>query len=350
MSGRIPSQTRMPTVLCGFGSVAAGLSKDKRMAKYFKYRSHADVLRDHPAFDWKAVIDPDPDARRIAREDWNVSIAVAHPDELPNEFTPEVAVLATPPVAREELLRSMPSVKAVVVEKPLGRTLKESHSFAKYCEEKGIVCQVNLFRRAERTYQELLDGIIEEHIGIAQAGTLIYGKGILNNGIHMIDLVRMLFGEIISVQTLGLGKNIELSCYVDIEVVVALTLDGGAVITMHPVDFSHYRDVLLDVWGTRGRLEILQEGLVLRRSPLTKHRALEGVMELAIDKPVTLTSYIGTSLYQVYDNLENAMQNSKQLLSSLENAIRSEMVVEAVKTSNRMGGSVVSLASIEKLS
>ena len=82
---------------------------------------------------------------------------------------------------------------------------------------------------------------------------------------------------------------------------------------------------------------------------MKEHRALEGVRELAMDEPVTLTSYIGTSLYQVYDNLENAMQESKQLLSSLENAIRSEMVVEAVKTSIRMGGNVISLASMEKL-
>lgn len=340
------NNTGWPTVLCGFGSVAAGIAKDKRMSKHFKYQTHAQVLKDHPAFDWQAVIEPDLDGQRLAREEWGVPIVVSHPNELPSDFIPEVAVLATPPAPREELLRAMPSIKAVVVEKPLGHSLAESISFSDYCKEMGIVAQVNFIRRIDRTYRELLSGPLQKDIGEAQAGTVIYGKGILNNGIHMIDLIRMLFGEITYVRALGPVKKTELLPD-DIDIVAALTLVNGAVITMQPINFRHYRDIVLDVWGTCGRLEVFQAGKFLRRSPVKQHRALENVNEIAIDETIALPSYLDTAYYQVYDDLAGAINGDGVVGSSLENAIRSETVVAAIKASAADDGAAVAVDSME---
>ncbi|MCG8509229.1 MAG: Gfo/Idh/MocA family oxidoreductase, partial [Rhodospirillales bacterium] len=104
------------------------------MARHIKYQAHAQVLRDHPDFDWQAVIDPDPQARRAARDDWGIPIAVARPQDLPPSFEPEVAILAVPPAPRSELVRDLPTVKALVVEKPLGDTFARSLEFARIVE------------------------------------------------------------------------------------------------------------------------------------------------------------------------------------------------------------------------
>ena len=332
------------TILVGFGSVAAGIAADRKMAKYIRYQTHAQVLREHPDFDWRAVVDPDSEVRRAAREDWNVPIVAASIAELPSDLRPEVAVLATKPDVRGEPIDQLPGLRAAVVEKPLGCRLEDSKAFVELCRRRGVMVQVNLFRRADRTYQPLLAGDLEEHVGAAQAVTALYGNGLLNNGLHMIDLARMLLGEVVAARALGPFRLLDKPVVPrDVDVAAALTLNNGCVVALQPLDFGFYRDVMLDVWGRKGRLEIYQEGLFLRRSPLKPHRALEGTMEVAIDEPIALPSYCGTAYYAVYDNLAGALKGECELLSPAENALKSETVVDAILRSALEGGRLVEI-------
>ena len=335
---------RWKTVLCGFGSVAAGIAKDKRMSRFIKYQTHAQVLNDHLEFDWLAVVDPDPEARRIARDEWNIPVVVEKPQDILEHFKPDVAILATGPGPRAEILRNLPSVKAAVVEKPLGYTFAEAKSFAELCKDRNVICQVNLFRRTDKTYHDLMLGKMQESVGETQAATILYGNGLLNNGVHMIDLVRMLLGEIVSVRALGsLEKARNQVVKDDIDVPCALTLDNGAIVTMHPLDFTHYRDVMLDIWGTRGRLEIYQEGLFLRLSSLNEHRAIEGYSEVDIDNSKNLESYCGTAYYELYDDLARSLRIGKQPSSPLDIALQAETIVDSIKISASQNGSLVQI-------
>lgn len=58
--------------IVGFGKMAQGYAEDPAMARHFPYATHAQVLRDHPGFDWRAVVDPSVDALAAARDGWNV--------------------------------------------------------------------------------------------------------------------------------------------------------------------------------------------------------------------------------------------------------------------------------------
>lgn len=58
------------TVLFGFGSVARGLADQPGRDKWYRYATHAQVLRDHPSFDWQAVVDVSDDALAAARDQW----------------------------------------------------------------------------------------------------------------------------------------------------------------------------------------------------------------------------------------------------------------------------------------
>ena len=46
------------------------------------------------------------------------------------------------------------------------------------------------------------------NVGKIQTGTIIYGNGLKNNGIHFIDQIRMILGEVSSVQALNKKKKI----------------------------------------------------------------------------------------------------------------------------------------------
>ena len=335
---------RWSTVLCGFGSVAAGISHDKHMARFIKYQTHAQVLRDHPDFDWQAVVDPDLQAQVAAREEWGVPIVVGTPQELPQGFHPHIAVLTTPPEPRVSLLHALPSLSGIVVEKPLGNTLEEARVFVDLCKERGVVVQVNLFRRSEETCRGLADGKLDDYVGTTQGATVIYGNGLLNNGIHMIDLVRMLLGEIIAVRAVGPQQTIDApSVKGDVNIACVLTLSNGAPVTMYPIDFHHYREVAIDIWGERGRLEIYQEGLFMRYSPLRPHRALEDTTEVAIDEPTDIQTKTGVAFYSLYENFAAAMKGKGELHSPLDSALRSETVADAVFRSARAEGALISL-------
>ena len=108
------------TIVIGFGQIAQGLGEDGRMAKFFTYATHAQVLRDHPGFQWLGVVDPSEEAQKAAREDWNVAHVSGDLSEVARQVEPEVAIIAAPPGARAEIVQQLPSLKAVLVEKPLG--------------------------------------------------------------------------------------------------------------------------------------------------------------------------------------------------------------------------------------
>src|SRR5205085_6759463 len=134
-----------------------------------RYAAHAQVLADHPAFDWCAVVDHSESAREAARTTWGVPTTVADARELgalANDI--EVAVLATPPASRARLLDHFPALRAVLVEKPLGRTLDESAAFLQRCRERGIAVQVNFWRRADERFREFAGGGLTAHVGALQ--------------------------------------------------------------------------------------------------------------------------------------------------------------------------------------
>ena len=338
---------RLKTALVGFGTVAVEIAKDRKMAKYIRYQTHAQVLQEHPDFDWQAVVDPDPVRRQCATDEWDIPIVVKSVSELLKCFCPDVMVIASPANVRGELLENLSEIKAILVEKPLGYNLDEAKAFVQRCQDFGIKLQVNLFRRADETNRMLLNGYLAEYIGPTQTALSLYGNGLFNNGIHMIDLIRMLLGEVTEVRALGPVQHLkEQAVKNDVNLALAMRLENDATVMMHPINFNYYRDVILDIWGEKGRLEIFQEGLFLRRSPLKPHRALEGHMEVAIDEPIYISSKSGEAYYQVYENLAAALNGECDLYSPGENALKSEAVIAAALASAADGKNTIMMDKI----
>ena len=99
------------------------------------------------------------------------------------------------------------------------------------------------------------------------------------------------------------------------------------------LDFRHYREVGLDIWGEHGRLSILNEGLGIYVCPREPNRAMENEKELRYEKFQRLKSTVGQALYHIYDNLAQAIRNGTSLWSSGQSAFKTMAVVEAVRDS-----------------
>jgi predicted dehydrogenase len=338
---------RWRTALVGAGKIGTGYAADPVMSRHFKYATHAQVLREHPAFEWIAVVDPSEEALAAAQSLWRVPIVARSVEELPARCEPDVLVLATPPHVRRAAIEAAPSVRAVLVEKPLGSTIDDARSFLAFCEQRHILVQVNLWRRADEVLERLRDGELARRIGAVQGGFCVYGNGLRNNGTHMIDLVRMLVGEVRGVQALSSVPPWRAGPLDgDVHVPFTLSIDHRVAVACLPLDFACYRENGLDLWGTNGRLVIDQEGLGVKLFSRTHNRAMSGEFEIASDQPELLEPTAGVAFYRMYSNLAAALEEHAALCSDGASALVTTRIVAAVERSAALGGAFVEVEAV----
>lgn len=325
------------TALIGFGRIAEAYASDPRLARHFKYATHAQVLRDHPAFDWHHVVDPDPGARKRAREAWDIAQVHESVHELPDDI--EVAVISTPADVRRSVLENLPRVEAVVLEKPLAPDAEEAERIIDLCERRNITTQVNLWRRTDTKMQRLASGGLEEAIGGLQFAFGVYGGGIKNNGTHLIDLVQMLLGPVESVRAIGPAIDAPVSQMPgDADVPVVLETGGGFATVLQTLDLKAYRDLGLDLWGTGGRLSILNGGLDILHHPRRQSRQLEDEQEIDHRHPTAWQPTVGEAIYNLYDDLASALEEGREPRSPGHSALRVARIVDAALASAAADG------------
>lgn len=321
----------LETVLIGFGKVADTLRHDARMARYFPDASHAQVLARHDVFDWTAVVDVSGEARERAEREWKISRTAPVIGALEARERFEAAVIASPPQGRLEIIEALPSLRAVLVEKPLGRTVEEARAFRDACQKRDIAVQVNYWRRAVPAFRKYAGGDLGETIGEVQAVSGIYGNGLLNNGSHLVDFLRMLCGEIMAIEGCGPFIAADASSVPgDRETACLLRLENGASASLAPVDFKHWREVGLDIWGASGRLSITQESLAMTLFPLAENRGLENEREIDSTDGKTMKVDTNGCLQAMYDTLADGMNDSRALLCPAVEAFRSEKIVHDI--------------------
>lgn len=333
---------RLRTVMVGFGQVADTLGDDKRMRRYFHDASHAEVLSKHPAFEWDAVVDPSEAALQRAREKWGIKRLARDISGLGDDYQPDIAVVAAPPEIRLAVIEALPSLSGLLVEKPLGRGIEEARGFVSACEKRQLPVQVHFWRRGVPGFQDLANGELVGHVGEIQGVFGLYGRGLFNNGSHLVDFARMLLGEVNTARALSAADPVaEPELRGDMRVPFALTFANGVLMTALPVAFAHYREVGLDIWGTTGRLSIMQESLSVIRYPLSVNRGLMNESEIASDQPQTLDLPVGMAYGNIYDNLAAAVTTGAVLVSDAASALRTMQVLDGITRSARDGGVVV---------
>ncbi len=338
------SAPRLRAVLIGAGKVGMGYADDPITARHYPFATHAQVLSVHPEFEWVGVVDPSEEARRLASEKWGMPFIGETPAALSSDCRPEIAVLATPPGNRIDALKALPSLRAVLVEKPLGKDVAEAKAFLDYCQGKDILVQANLWRRADEGFQALAAGGLKDRIGKPQAVFGIYGNGLANNGTHMIDMARMLLGDIESVQVVG-AQLIESAGPVigDVNIPFSLRFKIGISALFHPVSFSQYRENAMEIWGQWGRLDLVQEGLGIHVHPRRNHRAVSTTQEIDFDSQETIPSTVGHAFFRMYDNLAAAIRTGTPLWAPGSLALDTANIIDSILTSAKNSGSVISV-------
>ncbi len=156
-----------------------------------------------------------------------------------------------------------------------------------------------------------------------------YGNGLRNNGSHLIDLMQMLLGHIETAAPVkGAKAFVEGPIPGDLNFAFTLVWPNGLSAAVQPIKFAAFREVGIDLWCRKGRLQILNESLTLIKTPISANRQLSDAQEITPEKSELSYGTLGRALYEMYDNLAAHLLEGKPLLCTLQEGLDTMAVVE----------------------
>jgi predicted dehydrogenase len=231
-------------VIVGCGRIAGG----------FNEHSEAQVLTHAAAYRRLGIplagcCDQDQARARTFATRWEVSTAGADLSEvLPAE--PVVVSVCTPPGAQPQILpvlMAQPSVRAVLLEKPLGTTFADATALAAQAQAWGRPVLVNYFRAFTDFYRELETQVRADRWGAVRRATLHYSGTLESHVSHALERLIAMFGIPDSVVRLG-GE--------DASPLFSATFAEGMRALFVPLAGVKYSVFELDLFCERARLRV----------------------------------------------------------------------------------------------
>jgi len=247
--------------------------------------------------------------RLFEKQDVDV-VSVCVPDELHYET---LLALAKSPI------------KFIFLEKPAVRTAVEADAVGALYAGLPIRVLVNYTRRFVPEIRRTREAIKSGDYGTFLAGTAYYGKGLLHNGSHMVDLLRFLLGEVGELQKI----SETLDCYDDDPSVSALLhLRGGGNCHLKHIDCRNFDIFELDLVFERKRIRICELGMVVEEYSVVDDGVFKGYRTLTKDAEYP-TEHLKAMHHAVAD-IRNNLERNEPLSCTLQDAL------ETVKTCVRI--------------
>ena len=272
----MPAASRFGLIGCG----AIGSLLDEGLAG--PSRTHASAVVASSRAELVAVADVDEARARACASARGVARWYADPIQMLRHERLDAVAVATPPVGRAGIVAAAieAGVRLVWLEKPAAASLEEAEDLRARCAQAGIAVAVNHLRRWAPLADELRRLASPESIGHVQHVVGWYGKGIVNNGSHVLDLVAATIGTpsrgaVLRVVDDGRDTDPTVDALVDVDV-------AGRVIPLHLVGTDHRAFSLLEVQvtGTRGRVHVVDGGRQLVREDVADDPDFPGYARL----------------------------------------------------------------------
>ena len=181
-------------IVIGCGQIGSRFSEAARLPGIY---SHAEAYSLNPRTKLVGVADTDPGQLLAAAEHWETE-ASSNAIDLCRRLEPDIVSVCTPDdthyaIGREVLLTKPP--RLLFMEKPLASTTSQATELIELAREQGTALLVNYSRRFSIAFQTIADELKSGEHGRVLLVRVLYGKGLLHNGGHAIDLLRMWLGE-----------------------------------------------------------------------------------------------------------------------------------------------------------
>ncbi len=296
--------------------------------------SHAAAYVKHPRTRLVGTCDADPVRARKAAEFWAAVCHHTDPADILTAQQPDIVSICTPHdahAAHLDCALQVPSVRAVLCEKPLVDDWEAGQALVARAAERGVFVSVNYLRRFDPGHQRAAAIIASGELGEIGGVVGHYSRGFRRNGSHMLDLLRWLFGEATEVEGEIAGTPAG-----DVTASLRLGFRNGLRAQIHGHPRSGFDIFELDVIGELGRVRFERKGHRIVHEPAIESEAYPGFTELGRTR--TLSRAMRDTTYWAVDDLVKCLDGTRASPASpAEDALEDLRVAELTIESARRG-------------
>lgn len=280
--------------------------------------THAHAFTKHTGFNLIGFIDIDVKKAHQAAKLWGCK-TFSNIEEAFNSGKIDIACVAVPDEYHYSVLKELSefSLKVILAEKPLTKTLKEAEELLKICSEKQIDVVVNYSRRFvpefEKIRQDIKMGVYGEYL----TGTGYYGKGIIHNGSHLIDLLRYFIGEIDTIKPIS---SIFDFYPADESMSAVLTFENNEPFFLQYVDCRKYAIFEMDLLFEMKRIRIYDSGFKIEVYDNKENNMYKGYINIV--KTSDINTSLDNALYKTAENIYKHLTEGQNLKCSIEDGYK----------------------------
>ncbi len=322
----------------GLGQVGMLYELDPYTLRRYPYPSHTSCYQVHPRTTLVAGCDVDAGKRELFRQRYPAARAYRDAQDMLRTASLDLVSVCVPTPLHATMVRAAVAsgVQLVICEKPLGSVVATAADVSELCRKAGVGLLVNYWRRFDESHQTLRRFITDGVVGQLQHLHGFYGRGLLGNGAHLINLWLWLAGPIEWV--VGVPGPAELPGDSARQVLLGFT--SGATGSLATVSYAAYRLFETDVLGTAGRITVKNEGLDLRLYGIQPNEDVSGARQLIHDGR-TIPSTVGMAMYRLVEAAVDCLDTDQRPLPL--DVLETLAVLEAIERSVREGGRQVAV-------
>ena len=322
---------QLGALVIGAGKIGAFLDDPKRK----EVLTHAHGYAVHPKFNLVGFVDTRYARAQRAAKVWGGNAYRMLEDAFAGGHV-DVISLCTP---EDDHYRTLQQLKRFrfrggILEKALTDKLSTAQKIARDPFFARKPFPVNYMRRYVPEFRELRGRIERGSYGPFVTGSMHYGKGILRNGSHLIDLLRFFGFEVSGVRTISKLNDFYKE---DASYGCALSVRGGGYVDMHVVPGKLYRLIEMDLIFERGRVRVLESGFVIEEYGVAADKVFPGyrVLERRRTQGTSFAAY----MRYVVDDLYRSIVEKSTPLCSVVDAYEAQKLCHAIARA-RIGAQV----------
>ncbi|MBF0301102.1 MAG: Gfo/Idh/MocA family oxidoreductase [Oligoflexia bacterium] len=300
-------------IIIGAGKV--GSSFDSPFSK--KILTHAHAYTFHSGFNLLGFIDPNKENLENALSKWGGNGYENIEDAFAQYSSIDVISIASPDQFHFEHLKQLLKLKLklIFIEKPLVLFPNDLEEIQKLDVQSNNFPQivVNYSRRFIPEIMVMAERIHKGEFGKFISGRGIYGKGLIHNGSHIIDLLRMFFK---SVKAKRLFEKI--TDWEEASVRAELVIDDGYfILDVYPCTLGTLFEI--DLLFEKGRIRFEDGGWVIK---IYKPVSSETFSKYKFIKEIeTINSSMDSAIYYAVDSIYRRLKDHTPILCSLNDGI-----------------------------
>jgi len=305
-------QNKFNVLIIGAGKIGAFF--DSPMSP--ETLTHAHAFSKHRGFNLIGFYDLDYKKAQRAAKLWKVKSFRSLADTF-TENRIDIISVAVPDNSHYQVLKEIIQYhpKFVFAEKPLTTLFSSSRKIVNLFQKNKIPLLVNYSRRFVPEFIELKKEIDRKTYGKFLGGIGYYGKGILHNGSHLINLLKYYLGKIQIIDVIKSEKDFYDK---DPSTTVILKINSDQRFFLQHINCQNYSIFEIDLLFEKGRLRIVDSGFVIEKYNVKESPSFKGYYSL-VGRKIVKTSF-NQALYHAVNHIFNVLNNKDKLLCPAEEA------------------------------